>query len=460
MGKIAEAYVEVTAKTQAFDKGLDQSQAKLGQWINSAQKLVAAFVIARAGQELVGFLAGAAKAASDLAESANKAGVAFGSAFPKIEAFADDMATRFGVVKSEIFDITAGLGFMITNAGFAKAEAAQLAIALAKSAADVSSIQNMPIGVILEKMRSGISGEAEPLRTLGVNVSEENVKKQASAMGITNKVLTDQEKIYARIALILKGLSYAQGDLEKTIGGYANATRRLAGEWENLKAKVGGPVAGFGADTLAAARQAASNPSQFFNAFFNKDDAAKAAFQRDVDKAAGVNSDEMQRPAPDLRTLREKQLQKEFEQKQAFEREFFIDQPGRKLMANIAQGSEPIKQALGQALSGNVGSILGGFLRGGIAGGIAGAAQGGLLNPIAQRVANRGVGPLSSHLIGGSDFQGFAQERAFGAQTQIEAAKEAAKNTKETVTELKQVVGAIQDLGRKFVGNAILRGPS
>ena len=62
-------------------------------------------------------------------------------------------------------------------------------------------------------------------------------------------------------------------------------------------------------------------------------------------------------------------------------------------------------------------------------------AEGGLLNPITQRLAPT-MGPLSTHIIGASDFARFAQERTSeGANAQVEAAKDAAKNTAETVTQ-------------------------
>jgi hypothetical protein len=461
VGKLAEAYVEVDAKTQGFDKGLDDSQKKLSAWAGHASKIVAAFVIAKAGQEFASFLASSAKAASDLAESANKAGVAFGSAFPKIEAFAEGMANKFGIIKSEIYDITAGLGFMLTNAGLTKDKAAELAITLARSAADVSSIQNMPVGTVLEKMRAGISGEAEPLRPLGVNVSAENVEKQARSMGIQTKELTDQEKILARIALIVKGLTYAQGDLEKTIGGYANATRRAAGEWENFKAKFGGPVAGFGADAMAAARQIADDPTGYLKKLFTPD--TGDAYQKEADKRAGVGSKEMTAPAPLAPKSKAERdaaiVAGIIAKRNADDYERTVGKPGRNLMADIAQRMEPVKNALGNALSGNVGNILGGLLHGGLAGGIKGAAQGGLLNPIAQRLAPT-MGKLDTHVMDAGDFARFAQERSSeGANAQAEAAKEAAKNTGETVAQLKDVVSAIKGLG-KGIGGAIMRGAS
>lgn len=81
-----------------------------------------------------------------------------------------------------------------------------------------------------------------------------------------------------------------------------------------------------------------------------------------------------------------------------------------------------------------------------------------MLNPITQRLAPT-MGPLSTHIMGASDFARFAQERTSeGANAQVEAAKDAAKNTAETVTQLKDVVSAVKDLGKSFGGGAIMRG--
>lgn len=190
-------------------------------------------------------------------------------------------------------------------------------------------------------------------------------------MGIQTKELTDQEKILARIALIVKGLSYVQGDLEKTIGGYANATRRAAGEWENFKAKFGTPVAGFAADAMAGARQIADNPMGYVKKLFTPD--SGDAFQKEADKRAGVNSKEMTARTPNAQSKAERDAEIMagiYKQRAAADREREIDKPGRNLMANLAQGGEGLKQALGNALSGNVGNILGGFLKGGLGGAV------------------------------------------------------------------------------------------
>ena len=61
-----------------------------------------------------------------------------------------------------------------------------------------------------DKIRSGLAGEAEPLRPLGIMLSEDAVKVEAVAMGLTRvkRELTEQEKILARMSLIAR----ADGD--------------------------------------------------------------------------------------------------------------------------------------------------------------------------------------------------------------------------------------------------------
>jgi hypothetical protein len=499
VGKIAEAWVDVTSKTQGFDKGLDASKGKLADWVGSAQKMIAAFVIAKVGSDFLSFMGEAVKSASDLAESANKAQVAFGSAFPKIASFADEMAGKFGIVKKEVYDLTAGLGFMLTNAKLSKDVAADLAIALAKSATDVSSIQNMPVATVLEKMRAGISGEAEPLRPLGVNISEENVQKKAPELGFDPKNLNDQEKILTRISLIIGGLSYAEGDLTNTASEYANMVRKAEGDWENMKATIGGEIKpvvteligtayalgegfteAFGATPMEAfvaylkqavievkaLRDGAVGFAQYFAAGAKlmglggvaQKESWQSIHKRLGEQAAAARDKKPEETAKERadRTVRELGLQK---QKRIDDYRKAFETPAGAKLNQLTDSAGALKRTVGDALQGPVGGLLSGFLKGGLAGAVKGAAQGGLLN---QLVPQQGIGPLSTHVMAGADFARFAQEQtSSGANAQLEAQKEAAKNTKETVGQLKDVVSGIKDLATKFAGTkARLSGPS
>lgn len=87
-------------------------------------------------------------------------------------------------------------------------------------------------------------GEAEPLRSLGVLLSEDAVNAEALRMGLVkgNEELTDAQKVTARAALITKGLADASGDLERTSGSTANQLRKFTGSAGNLATVVGGSV--------------------------------------------------------------------------------------------------------------------------------------------------------------------------------------------------------------------------
>ena len=93
-------------------------------------------------------------------------------------------------------------------------------------------------------MRSapGLVGESEPLRKYGVRLSETRVQQEALAQTRQDNVkqLTDQEKVHARIAMIFKDSTQAQGDFAAHLGRRrATRSRSSTRNVENLKADLG-----------------------------------------------------------------------------------------------------------------------------------------------------------------------------------------------------------------------------
>lgn len=180
-------------------------------------------------------------AASNLEETASKVGVVFGKSAGLVTRGADEMAAKFGVVKNEFLEGAAGLGAVGKAAGLAQADAAALGVRFARVAADTASLHNLGFGESLEKIRSGLVGEAEPLRSLGVLLSENAVKAQALAMGFraVDGQFAEGQKVMARAELIVRGLADAGGDLERTSSSLANRLRELWGRAQNLGATLG-----------------------------------------------------------------------------------------------------------------------------------------------------------------------------------------------------------------------------
>lgn len=180
-------------------------------------------------------------AASDLEESTSKARVVFGQFFPEVEKFAKDAAQSMGQSTQATLEATATFGNLFTALEVLPGAATDMSMELVKLSADLASFNNIGTEEALVALRSGIVGEAEPLRRLGVSINAATVELKAMELGLaaTKKEITDADKVTARYALILEQTTTAQGDFERTSGGLANQQRILAAEVMNLQADLG-----------------------------------------------------------------------------------------------------------------------------------------------------------------------------------------------------------------------------
>lgn len=192
-------------------------------------------------QALVGFFAGGIKGAMNLGETLSKTKEVFGDATDAVVGQANEMARAFGLPKAAMLDAASSIGLIAEGAGKSEKEAAGMANSLAKLAADASSFYNVPLETSLEKIRSGLVGESEPLRQFGVLLSETAVKAEAHRLGLDRgkKTLDESAKVTARASLITKGLQTASGDLARTAGSAANQFRASGGGLQNFAATIG-----------------------------------------------------------------------------------------------------------------------------------------------------------------------------------------------------------------------------
>jgi hypothetical protein len=193
-------------------------------------------------QSLAGSLLGGITGAADLNESLSKVGVTFGPAAGTVTAAADELASKFGIVKQTTLDAASSFGLIAQGAGLSAQESAGLSVSLAKLAADAGSFYNVPTADALEKIRSGLVGESEPLRAFGVLLSETAVQNEAVRLGLskTTKGLSESAKVTARASLIQAGLSKASGDLARTQDSASNVQRAAAGRFQNAFVEAGG----------------------------------------------------------------------------------------------------------------------------------------------------------------------------------------------------------------------------
>ena len=185
--------------------------------------------------------AGLTSLAANLGEARNLAQVTFGDSAKAVEEFAATADTAFGLTEEAALQYAGTLGVIIDGSIDNQAAAADMSIELLKVAADLSSINNIPIDVALEKLRAGLVGETEPLRTVGVLLSDQRVRLEAVRLGLarTTKEVNDASKVQARYSLILRDTERAQGDFARTSRDLPNLLRRARAAFGNLAAEIG-----------------------------------------------------------------------------------------------------------------------------------------------------------------------------------------------------------------------------
>lgn len=214
-------------RTQRVGAGLTRAFAAAGVTLGLS------FGIAKARQM--------ADAASDLNEEISKSRQVFGEASAAVEDWSETTASSMGIARTEALAATGTFGNLFRVVGLAPKAAADMSRSLVQLAADLASFNNADPSEVLVALRSGLIGEAEPLRRFGVLLSEARVQQQAMAdTGKRNvKELTNQEKTLARFKIILADTATAQGDFARTADESANRTRRLNAEAKDLSTTMG-----------------------------------------------------------------------------------------------------------------------------------------------------------------------------------------------------------------------------
>ena len=132
-----------------------------------------------AGAALAAFVAKSVTVASDIGESLNKANVIFGKSAKGIQKWSATLADTAGISKDAALAATGNFGNMLDAAGLAGEENVKMSKSLVQLSGDLGSFNNIDPTEAADKLRAGLAGEAEGLRTLGVFLSEDAVKPRS-----------------------------------------------------------------------------------------------------------------------------------------------------------------------------------------------------------------------------------------------------------------------------------------
>ena len=220
-----------------------------------AKAIGSAFVV----KQVVEFGKAAIGVASDLNEVQNVVDTTFGAEGAiRINEWARNAAEAFGESELQAKQFTSTLGAMFKSMGVSQAATEGMSMSLAGLAGDMASFYNLDPTEAFEKLRSGISGETEPLKQLGINMSVVNLEALAMSMGIKKSYneMTQAEQATLRYQYIMSTTADAQGDFANTSDSLANQQRILQLEIQTLAAEIGQDLMPIAQEVLSTAKDA------------------------------------------------------------------------------------------------------------------------------------------------------------------------------------------------------------
>lgn len=207
---------------------------QLNGFIRSAAKLVSLKAIAT-------YLGNAAEKFNSYYEAANLFGVSMKGLTGEASTFINKMETLLGIDPTEAMNNMATIQGLTTSFGMASDKAYVLSKNLTQLGYDLASLKNIPVAESFTKIQAAISGELEPIRRLGVDISNARLQQELLNLGYSQSVstLSQADKAVLRYIAIMKQTTDAQGDFARTLSSPANMIRILQAQLNSLARAVG-----------------------------------------------------------------------------------------------------------------------------------------------------------------------------------------------------------------------------
>lgn len=190
---------------------------------------------------IVGLAGAGVKLASDLKEVQNVVDTAFGDSAKEVDKWARTAIESYGLSELSAKQFAGTMRAMLGSMGLSADEADNMSMSLSSLAGDMASFYNLDPTEAFDKLRAGISGETEPLKALGINMSVANMEAYALTKGINKswKEMSAAEQATLRYGYIMDTTKNAQGDFAKTNDGFANSMRVVKEQLKVLGAQFG-----------------------------------------------------------------------------------------------------------------------------------------------------------------------------------------------------------------------------
>ena len=223
--------------TEQYNGTVRRATTSTNAW-NSALKAISFAAIYRAAAKLLGI---AIAKSSQYTEDLNLFTVSMGRYAEEAYNYAQKVSEVMDIDPAEWMRNQGVFNTIIAGFGVAGDKAAFMAKNLTQLGYDLASFYNIDFESAMQKVQSGISGELEPLRRLGYDLSVARLEQERLNLGIDKSVssMTQAEKSQLRYYAMMTQVTQVQGDMARTLENPANMLRVLRAELEQAARAVG-----------------------------------------------------------------------------------------------------------------------------------------------------------------------------------------------------------------------------
>ena len=235
---------DISKKLKNLERQTGQTQQKVSRNFNNIARIAKLAIGAVVVQQLARGASSLVNFASHVEEMQAKSSVVFGRFSAKVRSELTRFGEEVGRSTFQLEEMASQIQDTFVPMGFARGEASTLSIQLAKLATDVASFNNASDVETMRAFQSALVGNHETVRRFGVVITEATLTQELMRMGINklSKDATNQEKVQARLNLLLAGTTDAQGDAARTADSFANQMKGLGAALANLGVAVMTPL--------------------------------------------------------------------------------------------------------------------------------------------------------------------------------------------------------------------------
>lgn len=230
MKDIAAGYAALPKNIRAYVNAANSAQsATQKKLLTFAQLYIKLRLIFNVFRTAVNAVSEWVDAANTYIEDRNLFSVAMGKYAESARNYAQEVANVMGIDPGAWIRYQGVFQTLATGFGVAGDRAAVMSQQLTQLGYDISSFYNIDVEDAMLKLQSGLSGELEPLRRIGYDLSQARLEAEALSLGIQKNFsdMTQAEKAYLRYYAILTQVTQVQGDMSRTLDAPSNQLRIL-----------------------------------------------------------------------------------------------------------------------------------------------------------------------------------------------------------------------------------------